>query len=337
MTDQNSAAEERPTLESLFPERYGKPAETEPEGALETETEESVADESLAEVQEDEDEQTEEPEAESSEGTIGKMPLKDFLGAAGVTHEEFYRDVYVERDGEQVSISKAWDDYKSVKEANDSLLRERAELKKQVDTQATQVPAGNTSPEAQAFIAQAQVYQQVLEKTDWSQMDAGQAASQKFDIQNAVNQLVGQAQQAQMKWQGEMQEKWKKAQEESDRQTRSRIPEWNDGTVRGTETTAMKDWAAGYGFSSAEFESIHDPRVMHILRDAWKATQTRKRIEQGAKKIRRVPKTTLGSGARETAPASKSAKQHLENAREAIGKATTDAERRRIRLTTPLG
>lgn len=321
------------TRESLFPPGWDKPKdESEPEAAREL-LEEEPGDGNLAEARGDE-EQAEEAEA-VSEATLGRMRLNDFLDAAGVTMEEFYRDVYVTRDGKEVSVSAAWDEHKRLSEANEALLRERNELQEKVNVSSAQAPTGGVSPEAQALYAQSQIYQQALQTTDWSRVDPALAANQKFDLQQAAMQMAQQAQAKQMEHERGLRAEAEKARLESERQTRAAIPEWSDPRVMETEWREIGDMMHSYGIQPQEVAEITDPRVRRLLRDHLKLRGEKQRIVEGAKKVRKVSKT-LGAGSRapeKPKPGLKDVKQMLKEAKE---KGATREELQKMRLQVPL-
>ena len=333
MSDSKSPSEvkETYTRESLLPEGWDKQL-NKPETAEEIVPEEVQSDDALAEAQDD-TEQAEEALTQS-EATAERMNLKDFAEQAGWSLEEFYRDLYRVEDGQEVSVSQAFDERKQLKQANDALLRERQELQEKVNQGSVTVPQKGISPEAQALMTQAQIYQQQLTQADWSNVDPAVAANQKLDLQMAAQQLVMQAQAKQQEYEAEQQKQLKAAYEEADRQTRSRIPEWNDAKVREADFQRIKDNAASYGIRSEEIETIVDPRYRHWLRDLVKAKADVTRIEQGAKKIRKVSKT-LGSGARVPQktgkPTLKDVSQQLKQAR-ADGRTREDVRKMRLNM-----
>ena len=307
-----------------------KTAELEPETAEgEAETEEDLAE---AQVDQSEAEGAE----QAQEVALGRMRLKEFLDAAGVSMEEFYRDVVVERDGAEVSVSQAWDDYKSLKQANDALLRERSELAEKVEKAAVQVPQQGISPEAQALATQAQMRMQQITTTDWSQVDPGQAANIKFDLRQQAEDLWQQAQGKQAEHERNMRSELKKALDEADRQTRAAIPEWNDQAVRTTEWKGIGDMLSGYGIAQQEIDGVVDPRWRRFLRDALKASGERARIEAGVRKINKVGGKTLSPGARATQPTTSTlagARAQLKRARsEGARGDQLAAERLRVQL-----
>lgn len=312
------------TKESLFPdglpgtpERKAFLAQSGLEAAGEPEGEAPAAEleeENLAEAQVDEGE-VEEVET-VQEAALGRMRLNDFLDAAGVSMEEFYRDVVVERDGAEVSVSKAWDDYKAQVQANEALLRERAELQEKANRAATSVPQPGISPDAQALAFQAQEKMRLISESDWSQMDAGHAANFKLDLRSQADQLWQQAQAKQAEHQGKVQTEMRNALEEADRQTRAQIPEWNDQSVRTSEVKAIKDHLSKYGISEQEADSVIDPRWRRVLRDAQKASADVTRVQKGAKTIRKVGRT-VAPGARAGTPKMPT----LQGARAALKKA----------------
>lgn len=238
----------------------------------------------------------------AQEAALGRMRLKDFLNAAGVSMEEFYRDVVVERDGVEVPVSQAWDDYKTLTTARDDLLRERAELQERVSKSALQAPAQQVSPEAQQLMMQAQQYQQALMQPDlWQGMDATQAVSTKQDYMIAINTLTQQAQAKQQEWQQQQSERYRKVLEEAERETRKAIPQWNDPTIRETEWRGIGDTLSAYGITEQELKQVVDPRWRRMLRDFMTSRATAARIEQGVQKIRKVGKT-VAPGSRATLP-----------------------------------
>lgn len=328
------------TKESLFPSGWDKPtkpeaAEPEVTESIEEEVTEEVADENLAEAQ-DVDEQVEEAPAEP-EAALERMSIGDFSKQAGITQEEFYRDLYRVEDGKEVSVSQAFDERKALKEANDALLRERAELQEKVTQVSTQVPMQDVSPEAQNLANQAHMKLQVLEQTDWSQWEAGAAANTKLDLQMQAQALWRQAEAKQAEHIGQVQQRQAQAIEAADRETRSRIPKWNEATARNADWQAIKDLTASYGIAANEIDMIVDPRWRHFLHDALQARAKEARIAKGVKKVRKVGKV-LSAGSR-GAPAEK--KPTLEDARKALADARARGasleEVNRLRLKLPLG
>ena len=317
----------------------GQPPKTEtrPE-VVEQETEsvlDEVADEHLAEAQ-DETEQAEAAE-DAQEVALGRMRLNDFLDAVGLTMEEFYRDIVVDRDGKEVSVSKAWDDYKTVAEANSALLRERSELQERLNQASTQMPTQQVDPEAQNLANQAQMKLQAIEATDWSQWEPGAAANAKLDLQMQAQQLWTQAQQKQAHHEQETQVRMRKALEEADRQTRSLMPEWNDLNVARSEWRGVADMANHYGIGQQEIDAIVDPRWRHLLRDMTRANAQTKRIAAGAKKLNKIGKT-MGAGSRGSIerkkPTLRDAKQALADAKKA-GASRQEIERMRLNVELP--
>lgn len=273
----------------------------------------------------------------AQEAALGRMRLKDFLNAAGVSMEEFYRDVVVEVDGVEVPVSQAWDDHKTLTKARDDLLRERAELQDKVSKQSMQVPAQQVSPEAQQLLMQAQQYQQALMQPElWQGMDPTQAVSQKQDYMIAAQTLMQQAQAKQQDWQREQAEKYRKALEEADRETRKAIPQWNDPAIRETEWRGIGDMLSRYGITEQELNQVVDPRWRRLLRDAMQTRAQSQRIEKGVQRIRKVGKT-VAPGARQTMPTTPT----LEGARATLNaakQAGADKEsltRERLRVQLP--
>ena len=334
MTGMNGQAEAPGhTRESLFPPGWDKPENEQGPEAAEEVSEETPEDESLAEARADEGEAIEAEKV--PEAALGRMRLNDFLDAAGVSMEEFYRDVYVVRDGKEVSVSAAWDEHKRLSEANDALLRERNELQEKVNVTQASAPTPGVSPEAQALMAQAQIYAQALQTTDWSQMDPATAANQKFDLQQAAMTMQQQAQAKQMEYQQGLQKQAETARLEAERQTRAAIPEWSDSRVYETEWREIGDMLHSYGVTPQETAEITDPRIRRLLRDHLKLRGEKQRIVEGARKVRKVSKT-LGAGSRtpeKGKPTLKDVKQMLKDAKD---KGATREEMQKMRLQVPL-
>lgn len=329
------------TRESLQPPSMGgTQAQARPEAVTEEVVAEEVAtEEALAEAQDTE--QAQEAE-EVQEAVLGRMRLNEFLDAAGVSMEEFYRDVVVDRDGKEVSVSQAWDDYKSVKDANDALLRERHELQEKVQQSAAQMPMAQQSPEAMALMSQAQVYRTQLqglmqaEQNDQNLLNDPSVASQKVNLDFAIRQLEQQAAVKQNEHMQGYQQQVQKAINERDVQTRSRIKEWNDPAIVQAEWTAISDMLRSYGIEDTNI-SGYSPNVRHLLRDTMLARNAEKRIIEGAKKVRKLSKKTLSAGSRSP---SKSATPDLGKVKHDISEARkagkTRAEIQRMRLNMPL-
>ena len=334
MTEAQETEPKTLTREELFPEGWNK---SEPEKASPVDTSdeqpEDDTEEQLAEAQDEE--RTEEPEPERSNG---HMRLNRFFKEAGWELNDAYHSLMVERDGKEISISQALDEGKALQAAHDALLRERQALQEQLNQQATTLPTQGVSPEAQALMSQAQIYNQALTTTDWSQIDPGQAANQKMDLQLEIQRLQGQASAKQLEYQNELADKIAKARSEADRQTRARIPEWSDGMVMQSERRAIADMMNAYGLTQAEVETIVDPRVWHMLRDAQKAMADGKRIAEGAKKVRKVSKT-LAAGNRSTQPKRKltpeQMREQIKRAQEKGGKQGAQAARLAMEFDIP--
>ena len=312
--------------ETLFPEGWDKTQEPEQPDMLAEESEGESED--LAEAQEELGEET----AETPDDAVAStMPLNRFLKAAGWELNEAYHNLMVKKkDGTEVTLSKALDEQGELSTAYDALLKERQALQERLDQSAAQVPTQGISPEAQALMSQAQIYHQALQTTDWSQMDPGAAANQKLDLQMEIQRLQGQAQAKQVEYQTEWQDKLTKAKAEAERQTRARIPEWSDSTIMQSDRRAIGDMLYGYGMTAQEVESIVDPRVWQMLRDAQKAMANGRKIAEGAKRVRKVGKT-LGAGARSgPSKKTKSAEQlkaEFKEAEKKGGKAALQAAR----------
>ena len=338
MTDEATQVEipEAVTMESLFPSgKMEKQPETtaKAEQSEEPETEEADA---LAETQDETAEETEnidEPET----GIIGDMSLEEFLGLTGVTNEEFYNKIYRTIDGKRVSMSEAWDGRNKLEQANDALLRERSELQKRLESSATAIPNAEISPDAQALMAQAQIYNQQLQQImqDPNFANDPNAASRKVDLKFAIDNLVGQAQQKQAEWTQGQQEKIRQALDERDRQTRSQIPEWNDATVQATEWRGIADMMASYGIQDTNVQRFN-PAERRLLRDAWRAQNQAKRINEGAKRIRKVPKV-LPSTSRAPMASKLNKADTQKQASQEIKSAKTRDERLKTMLKVDLG
>lgn len=250
--------------------------------------------------------------------------------------EDFYRDVTIDRDGAEVSVSQAWDDYRTLKDANDTLLRERAELVEKANQAATRVMQPGVSPEAQSLANQAQMKLQQIHETDWSQVDPGMAANMKFDLQAQAQQLWRQAEAKQAEHQQALHVEATKAMEEADRLTRAAIPEWNDPSVRSTEWRAIGDMLRPYGIQPQEVDTVVDPRWRRFFRDALKTNARQARIKQGVRKVQKVGKT-LSPGARVATPKTPTldgARAQLQKAKES-GMTKSQLARERLNVELP--
>ena len=331
MADANGAGEAQPlTRDELFPpgweDRLLNGNEDEPEAAQAADAENE--DEEAPEEAQDGDES----KSEASEATLGRMKLNDFLDAAGVSLEEFYRDVYVDIGGKEVSISQAWDSEKSSAKALETLSRERDELQAKLSQSAVSVPLPNESVEARVLLKQAEECQAIIEKTDWTQFDNATASAEQLKYINLRDSLVRKAQEKQAEHVQQLQQRHTQVLEESDRQTRAAIPEWNDNKVRTAEWQSIKDLGASYGFSAQEMDTWVDPRARRMLRDFMLSQQQVAKVKAGAKKIRKVSKT-LGGGERSTGKARPS----LSDASRAIREASSKNEASKVRQSIDLG
>ena len=297
-----------------------------PDGAGEEQPEVAADDDVPAEAQPDEAEAKDELEA-----ALGRMPLNKFLDLAGVSMEEFYRDVFVERNGAEVSVSQAWDDYQQLSESIDTLSRERDDLKQRLDQSATHVPQ-SFSPEAERFKATADVYRQALAQTDWSQMDPTAALAQKFEFKEAIDLCERQAREAEEKYQGDVRSKLMEARAEADRQTRTRIKTWADENIMRRDKQRIKDALAPYGIRANEVDMINDPRTWQAFLDLAELRGKVAAVTKGAEKVRKVPKT-LGAGAR--APTDR--KMSVRDVKHRLNQAKTPQERTAAMLEVDLG
>ena len=326
--------------ESLFPEGWEDQLKAQPPEADETiaESEESPqpgdesADDADALAQAQEEESEAEGEAVEAAQQALDMTVGQFANAAGVTMQ----DIFGLRMSDGRTLSEMVDDTGKLKEANDALLRERSELQEKVKTASTQMPTGGVAPEAQAMLAQAQIYHQALMQTDWSQVDAATAANQKFDLQQAIGQLQGQAQMKQAEYIQKQQARATEAMAEAERQIRAKIPEWTNEQTMAHEKRGIGDMLRGYGYTQQEIDSEMDPRMWKLIHDAWKNTANVKRINEKAKTIRKVSRT-LPPGSRtptvEKKPNLKDASRTIREARKTGGRR---AEIEAI-IKTPLG
>ena len=328
------------TKESLFPEGWDKP--TKPEAAAEPTTPEPVeeevvedTEENLAEAQ-DVDEQADEASQEL-EAALERMSIGEFTKQAGITQEEFYRDLYRLEDGKEVSVSQAFDERKALKEANDALLRERVELQEKVTQTSTQVPTQDIDPEAFQLAESAKYKLSLIEDTDWSQYEPGLAANTKLDLQMQAQALWRQAEMKQAAHNEQVQQRQKEAISNAYTEVLKRIPEWSTEQTRVAGWDALKKFAAPYGFQPHEIDQLVDPRLVHVFHDALQARAKEKRIEKGVKKVRKVGKV-LSAGSR-GAPAEK--KPTLDDARKALADArargATQEEVNNLLLRLPLG
>ena len=316
--------------EQLFPEGWNKPKQSEA-----TEQADMFGKDEPESEQPDVEAQSEEQEEDVSEveasAPEGKLTVGQVTKGMGWSHEEFFNDILLNVDGEQKTISSLVDESRAVKESQEALLRERQALQERLNqTAATPPPNQGVSPEAQALMSQAQIYQQVLASTDWTTMDPGSAASQKVDLQMAIGQLQQQAQAKQLEYQQDVQTQIGQAMAEAERQVRALIPEWSDASVMNTERKAIVDMLRSYRLGDEEVATIYDPRIWRLLRDANKALMTGKRIAEGAKKVRKVGKT-LGAGSRapEGKPSPEQLKRKMKNAK-------SREARQALRLQMPL-
>lgn len=334
------------TKESLFPTGWDKPQQTEqpeavaPEAEVEpTEEPAEAADEVLAEAQADDEQVTE--ETPEPEGAFERRTVGDFAKQAGITQEEFYRDIFRMEDGKEVSVSQAFDDRKALQEANDALLRERAELQEKVTATNATAPVQEVNPEAQALANEAQLKLQAIRSTDWSQVDPGQAANIKLDLQMQAQDLWSKAEQKQAEHTQTVQKQFQERIQTADREVRSRIPEWNDTKMYTRDWQGIRDMAASYGIQAQEIDGVLDPRWRHLFKDALQARAKEARLSKGVKTVRKVGRTAKASIAASTSRATAEPKPTLGDARKRLADARKSGasleEINRLRLRIPLG
>lgn len=93
--------------------------------------------------------------------------------------------------------------------------------------------------------------------------------------------------------QGEMQERFKSEQEKLS----AAIPEWVDEKVRTADKSALKEYAKGLGLTPEEIGSIHDHRLIVVLRKAMKFDAAEKARQAARKTIDEVRDATPGPAA----------------------------------------
>ncbi len=307
---------EKLTKESLFPpgvkqelippwkQEEQKMTDASSEAPSEETEETAEAPDAAAEAQDtseaDEQITDEEQELQQSDETADSMRLYDFAKQAGWKLDEFYSGVTVPIDGQDVPIGQALNDIKSVREANEALLRERQELREKAQKSAAEMPVAQQSPDAMALMAQAQMYRQQLqgimqaEQNDPNLVNDPGVASQKVNIDYTIRSLEQQAAQKQMEYDKGLQEQIRKTFEERDMQTRARIKEWNDPNVRQAEWTAISDELKADGVDNVDINQV-PPNMRAFLRRAWRAIAAEKRIKEGPKTIRKVGKVLPAS------------------------------------------
>ena len=344
MTDSVASPEGGLTKDSLvmpgtpaWNEHIKQPEEAASE-AEPAEEQEEAAEEVLAEAQDDEEQVAE--ETPEHEGVFERRTIGDFAKQAGITQEEFYRDIYRMENGKEVSVSQAFDERKALQEANDALLRERAELKEKVTQASTQASTQRISPEAEALMREAELKVLAIQQTDWSTWDEGKAANTKLDLQLQAQTLARQAEQKQAEHNEKLQQEWHRAVQEADREVRSRIPEWNDEKTYRQDWQGIRDMAATYGITAAEIDQVHDYRWRQLFRDALQAKAKEARISKGVKTVRKIGRT-----AKAAMPSNSRGhpqpKPTLEDARNALSEARKRGasleEINALRLRIPLG
>ena len=323
------------TKESLFPEGWEKqlegdaPADDETQAKPEDEsTDLNEEGEALADGEKGESEGEDETPDEGSD----TMRAVEFAKAAGWKLEEFYAGVTVPINGQDVPLGQALNDAKALHESNASLSRERDALKERLDQQGTQVPMGPVDPEAQKLAIRAELLREEFGKVDWSQMERGDAAFQMNQINTAISDLERQAQTKQSEHMAKLQSEMAKVREESDRQIRARITEWNDPQVMSSDWSGVKDMLSQYGVTGDQVDSITDARIRHFLRDAYKARSQVETIRKKAKTVRKVGRTlSPGSRPAQAGPGS------LKDAKRKIREARTREDALDTRLNVDLG
>ena len=279
------------------------------------------------------DEAEVEGDDEATDGSPGKLTAKEFAKQAGWALEEFYRDVLVQFNGADVSLSDALNEAQTLKQTHDALSRERDELREKLAQASSQGPVSMQDPELTELGIKLKWMQQALADPSWAQLPPEEANSQRLNLMSQIEATKAEIATKQTEVHGKWQEQAAKSREALSKQIRSKIPEWNNPVVLNADMQANLDFMAQYGYNGNDTSWCSDARLVQVVNDARKALAKAKKIEKGAKVVNKVSRKTLGAGARggPEGPAS------LSDSKRKISEASGRENKQKARLTVPLG
>lgn len=242
-------------------------------------------------------------EAETVEETEEEVEASDAEDAADddaddedTTEEEVEDDdeaplytVKVDGVEKQVSLEELRKNY-SLESASQKRMREAAELRAQAEAAHKQL-----SDEAQkmraAYQAElAKIAQPSEQEPDWLAM------SREDPLGYIEKRAEWDARQAKQRQAAERQqqmamEDYSRRLEEGRKRLFDAIPEWTDPDKYQADTKEIGEAAVkAYGFTKQEMLSVLDPRMIQVLRDAYKYQKIREKRPETAKKVVKTPK-----------------------------------------------
>lgn len=285
------------------------------------------------------------PETDDEQSTTApdSYTIADFATAAGVSGEEFATRMLVDvkqPDGSviQVPLDELRNGYRW-NAANTQKAQELAEQRKLLAQQFDAV--GETTNRAEAIIkaqyASLDQAEEALKKqvdaVDWDELrqrgdgsfaDARAVIEQQYGEIQRRREELNQAQQAVTDSRTRSQE-----QQMAEMLPRAReqmfelVPEWRDPDTMQREGAAMGEYAITQGFTAEEFASCIDPRVLRLLRQAWKGSQLSDRGAKAREVVAQAPRIQVKSGRRRTSNEVRAAEREKAGRRVAeTGKAT---------------
>ena len=299
----SSQSQVRDILMNTVPEQIDELAaqqeeETEEQdGGSETpaEQQESTPEESTDESSEEAEGEESEPDA-AAEGDVEIHDLAALADTIGVDMPYLYGlKMQLSDEAEPVTLGEIKDrlqEQARVAAEREKLQTERNafdEERTRKLTELSQMPEAILNAEAQVRMLEHQ-----YQSTDWKaleEQDAGKAALYKQDLINAHQNAQ---QQAQGLRQQQEQERMQFAQQIHARENEallSHIDSWKDPKVRQSESVAVTEMAAEYGFAPEELAQVVDHRAIRMMYDLYQSKQQQTKAEKTVQKIRKVPKS----------------------------------------------
>lgn len=282
------------------------------------------------------DAQEDEPESgdQAPDEVSSKITAKDFAKAAGWSLEEFYRDVLVKVNGEDIPLSDVLNEYPTLHSAREALSRERDELQGKLNQAAVQPTQAmpQMPEEISEKLFEAKMCERALAEGNWQGMDSGQASQQQISLMTRAQTLRNEANELVVKHHQEVQAGFQKLRDEADKQVRQLIPEWADSRVRAQDERANRDFVQAWGFRPEEYDNSADPRMRRMVQAFRQLSAKVKKVETKAKQVRKVSKT-VSAGARQGL----NERVSLDDAKRKINEAQGASNKQKARLTVPLG
>lgn len=269
--------------------------------------------EALAEPEVDEEiesEAIEEEVSEEQQEVDGEYyDVSSFAEAVGLSPEEMYsvRVPLSLPDGRQeATLGELKDMVQSSSQTAAQAKKESAAIKRQLEEQTAErdqvMRMGQMPNEIAVEMANYRIIQDTLKGTDWAAMqaqDANAAITQRqnlLDMAREAEMRIGQMQQTH---QAQQSQYVQQRIEQEDYKLLQKKPEWYDAQAREKAKNDAKSLLEDYGFNGQEIAKLtsnDDHRVTLMLDELFNLRNKMASVSEGAKKIRRAPKSLRSAG-----------------------------------------